>query len=109
MPAYPMTNVSSASRATPEAGIRATLDDEDIPHYRRENAVPKYTIHIIHDHLTQAELDALLAFTAANGYGPHTFTLFDRDYSGSLLNEPAEIDAHGPWRMVESYFIARRV
>jgi hypothetical protein len=109
MAAYPMTQVSPLSKAVPNAGLTRMLADDDTEHYRRDKASAEFTITIIHASLTTAQFNTLLAFTAANGYGPHTFTFKGRDYTGSLLTEPAEYEVRGQLRNIQTVFLAKRV
>ena len=107
--AYPMTQVSALSKAIPDAGLAVMLADDDTEYYRRDKAKTEYTISIVHAALSTAQFDVLLAFTAANGYGPHTFTFKGRDYTGSMQNEPMEVSTQGKLRTVESVFVAKRI
>lgn len=109
MAAYPMTKVSKVSRAAPYAGIEPTLTEADTVKYQRLQAATRYQVRLLHEGLTQAEADTLLAFFAANGPGPHTFTLKGRDFSGVLRNEPRELSRLGALRDFESNLVAKGV
>lgn len=109
MAAYPMTMVSRVSSVTPNAGITAELADDDTLKYRRDQANVHYGFRIVHEWITRAEFDAILSFITTNGYGEHTFTLHDVDYTGTLINEPAQMDRKGALYMVEAKFIGMAV
>jgi len=107
--AYPMTNADKASKSLPLAGITSTFADDDTLKFRRDQASVHYQINIIHGWITRAQFNALLDFIVTNGYGPHTFTLKGIDYSGTLTNEPAELEQEGQLFKVESLFLATKV
>ena len=109
MAAYPMTRVSPLSKARPDSGLATMLADDDTEHYRRDSAATTFEVSVIHTLLSDGELATHIAWVTANGYGPHTFTLKGRNYSGSLLSDPAELSIHGKLRKVEATFVAKRV
>ena len=55
MAAYPMTNVSRTSKATPDAGIRVEVADDGTLKYRRDKTGVDYAIRIVHEWITETE------------------------------------------------------
>lgn len=100
MAAYPTTYISRTSSAVPDAGIRAEAADDGTIKFRKDRDVAAYGLQIVHEMLSQADYDALLAFIDANGFGPHTLTLHGVDYVITLINLPEQVDRKGSRYMV---------
>lgn len=108
MPAYPDTYISRNSTISADAGIRADVADDGTILYRKDRAGTAYALTIVHEWITQAEYDALLAFIATNGYGPHTLTLKGINFTITLINEPEITDHRGNLYMVTTKALAVR-
>ena len=109
MAAYLTTNASRTSSITPNAGIKTKPNDDGTIGFRRDQVAVTYDVRMVHEWITQAELDALVAFPGANGWGPHTFTLQGVNYSGTLTNEVQVLEHKGSLYMAESRLIALKV
>ena len=95
MAAYPTTFISRASTIVPDAGIRAEIADDGTIIFRRDRAVTAYAVQILHEWISQAELDSLEAFIDTNGFGPHTLTLHGIDLTMTLINRPEIAERRG--------------
>jgi len=100
MATYPETYISRTSSIAPDAGIRAEVADDGTIKYRRDRSVTAYGLNIVHEWISQSELDALLAFVVSNGFGPHTITLHGIDFTMTLINEPEIAERKGGQYMV---------
>ena len=108
-PGYPMLNVSQDSTALPDAGITASMEADSTTKWRRDQVEVIYAVRLLHEWITQTEYEQLIDFIAANGYGPHIFSFRGDSYSGTLVNEPAQIEQRGSIYRVESLFLATKV
>lgn len=109
MAAYPATFISRNSGVVPDAGIRTEIADDGTPVFRRDRAVTAFGLQIVHEWISQVELDALNAFVAANGYGPHTLTLHGINFSLTLINDPEIAERKGSKYNVVSKAVAVKV
>lgn len=100
MAAYPQINISRNSKIMADAGIRAEVADDDTIVFRKDRAGTAYAIEILHEWVTEAEWETIEGFPAANGYGPHTFTLHGIDFTITLINDPQLADRKGELYMV---------
>lgn len=108
MSAYLTTYISRTSTLTPDAGVRADVADDGTLLFRRDRASTAFALVIVHEWITQAEYDALVAFIDSNGYGPHTLTLKGIDLVITLINEPEIVDHRGNLFMVNQKALAVR-
>jgi hypothetical protein len=109
MAAYPETYISRTSGISSDAGIRAEVADDGTIKYRRDRAVTAFGLQIVHEWISQSELDALLAFIVSNGFGPHTITLHGIDFSITLINEPEIAERKGGQYMVVTKAVGVKV
>lgn len=109
MAAYPTTFISRNSGIVPDAGIRTEIADDGTPVFRRDRAVPAYGLEILHEWISQAEYDALLAFIDTNGFGPHTLTLHGINFSLTLINLPQIAERKGSKYNIVTKAVAVRV
>ena len=63
---------------------------------------------LVHANLTRSQVDDFEDYADTYGFGPHTFRLRGKDYTGTLLNAPEEIDQQGTLYMVAATFRATR-
>lgn len=109
MAAYPQIFISRSSSAKPDAGIRVEVADDGTAKFRKDRAVTAFALTILHEWIDQTDLDALDAFIAANGYGPHTFSLRGINYSITLINDPEVVEHKGGLHMVRVEAIGVKV
>ena len=109
MAAYPQTLISRASTITPDAGIRAEIADDGTAIFRRDRAVTAYALQILHEWISQADLDALEAFIDSDGFGPHTVTLHGMNFSMTLINRPEIAERKGSKYNVVAKAVAVKV
>lgn len=103
MATYPMTLVSRNSRVVPDKGIRAKVAEDGTLIFRNDRGETAYQIEILHEWITRAQFDAILAFFTANGYANHDVVDLKGDnYTATFTNEPAIVDHRGSLLMVQS-------
>lgn len=106
MATYPMTYVSRASRVVPEKGIRAKVTEAGNLKFRDDRGTTLYRLQIVHEWISQAQLDAILSFLDTNGYSGHdVIDLQGYDYVVTVVNEPTIVDHRGSLYTVETQAI----
>lgn len=101
MATYPDLSISANSRAEPEAGIAADFAEDGTFYTRRDWAATSYRITIIHDWITLAEFDQLIALFDSS-LGPHDVSVNSKAYAAKFLEEPRITKRSGPLVMAES-------
>lgn len=101
MATYPDLKISSRSKALPDAGILEDFSEDGTEYTRRDWAATKYRITVIHQWITLAEFDQLIALYDS-GLGPHDVTVNSKDYSAKFIDEPRITERRGPLVVAES-------